>query len=84
MEQVSLERVQEPGNPPQEWITKGILMAFISEGEQAGADMDSDPGLSSSRCCSWGDFWWASSLSAGQAWTFVGKPRMAELRLLHS
>lgn len=30
------------------------------------------------------DFWWASSLSAGQAWTFPGKPWMAELRLLHS
>lgn len=73
MEQVSLGRVRVPGDPPQEWIAKGSLLAFICEREEAGADMDTGPGLCFSRGCSWGDFWWASSLSAGQTRTFLGR-----------
>lgn len=63
-EQAFLERAPVLGNAPQEWMVKGSLMAFIPSRKESGADMDSEPGLCFSHCCSWGGSWWDSCRSA--------------------
>lgn len=50
MEQVSLERAAVLGNPPQEWMVEGRLLAFIPSRKECDVDMDKDPGLCFSHC----------------------------------